>query len=160
MTRLNFQAASYPTIMAGRWLTIRLEFIGNTLVFFAALFAVLARGGTTAGVVGLSITYALNITRNLSFAVRFTSDLETNIVSVERIQEYTDNEPEADWVSDTKAPPGWPDKGEIDMVDYAVRYRPGLELVLRGINCHIGSEQKIGIVGRTGAGKSSFAMCM
>jgi len=69
-------------------LAIRLEAIGNTVVFFAALIAVLARDTLSSGLVGLSVSYALRITGALTILVRWTSDVETNIVSVERLKEY------------------------------------------------------------------------
>jgi ATP-binding cassette subfamily C (CFTR/MRP) protein 1 len=73
-----------------RWLAIRLETIGNLVVLFAALFAVLGRETMSPGIVGLSVSYALQITGGLLMLVRFTSDVETNIVAVERINEYSE----------------------------------------------------------------------
>ena len=64
--------------------------------------------------------------------VRMTSELETNVVAVERIDEYTNCEREASWdIPQTKPPASWPDKGEVELDNYSVRYREGLELVLR-----------------------------
>lgn len=85
-----------------------------------------------------------------------TSEIETNIVAVERITEYINVENEAPWVTDKRPPAGWPSKGEIQFNNYQVRYRPELDLVLKGITCDIRSSEKIGVVGRTGAGKSSL----
>ncbi|CAG2116104.1 unnamed protein product [Medioppia subpectinata] len=89
-----------------------------------------------------------------------TSEMETNIVSVERINEYCDNPTEAEWESDAnnKPPNEWPNNGLIEFDNYSVRYRPGLDLVLRDINTKIEPLEKIGIVGRTGAGKSSLTL--
>uniref|UniRef100_A0A665VF34 ATP-binding cassette, sub-family C (CFTR/MRP), member 2 n=1 Tax=Echeneis naucrates TaxID=173247 RepID=A0A665VF34_ECHNA len=146
----------YPWIVSNRWLAIRLEFLGNLVVFFAALFAVVSRNSLNSGLVGLSISYALNVTQTLNWLVRMTSELETNIVAVERVSEYTKLENEAKWITDTRLPKNWPEEGRLQFEDYKVRYRPGLDLVLHGITCDIGSTEKIGIVGRTGAGKSSL----
>lgn len=156
----NNQKSVYSWIVSNRWLAIRLEFVGNLTVFFAALFAVLGRGTVDSGTVGLSISSALNITQTLNWLVRMTSELETNIVAVERVDEYIKVEREAQWVEDHRPPKDWPEKGVVQFVDYKVRYRPELDLVLQGISCTINSMEKVGIVGRTGAGKSSLTNCI
>jgi ABC-type multidrug transport system fused ATPase/permease subunit len=93
---------------------VRLEIIANSLTFCTALFAVLMRDRLTAGIVGLTITYAMQITQSLNWLVRMTSDIETNIVSVERINEYAELQPEAEWeIKERKPPSSWPMKGEI-----------------------------------------------
>uniref|UniRef100_A0A674BMM9 ATP binding cassette subfamily C member 2 n=1 Tax=Salmo trutta TaxID=8032 RepID=A0A674BMM9_SALTR len=150
----------YPWIVSNRWLAIRLEFLGNLVVFFSALLAVIARDSLDSGLVGLSISYALNVTQTLNWLVRMTSELETNIVAVERVSEYTEMENEADWVSEIRPPEKWPEAGRLRFENFKVRYRPELDLVLHGITCDIDSTEKIGIVGRTGAGKSSLTNCL
>ncbi|XP_072281284.1 ATP-binding cassette sub-family C member 2 [Pyxicephalus adspersus] len=154
------QKSVYSWIVSNRWLAIRLEFVGNLTVFFAALFAVLARNTVDSGTVGLSISSALNITQTLNWLVRMTSELETNIVAVERVDEYIKVENEAQWVTDHRPPKNWPDKGVVKFVDYKVRYREELDLVLHGITCTVDSMEKVGIAGRTGAGKSSLTNCI
>ncbi|KAL6723878.1 hypothetical protein Aduo_018835 [Ancylostoma duodenale] len=152
----------YFGYVANRWMSVRLELLGNCVVLFAALFAALTRETTTSGVIGLSVSYALNITTVLNLAVRQISKLETNIVSVERIREYANTVSEADWESkeDKHPPPGWPNEGRIHIENYSTRYRPGLDLVVKSLNAHIGPHEKVGIVGRTGAGKSSVTLAL
>lgn len=151
----------YPSIISNRWIGIRLELIGNVLVFCAAMLVVLGRGTLSPGVVGLIISYALSITVLLNWVVRMTSDLETNIVAIERIKEYTSTPTEAEWeIPDKKPPEGWPSHGEITFDRYCTRYRKGLDLVLQKITCNINSGEKVGIVGRTGAGKSSLTQAL
>ncbi|XP_029465938.1 canalicular multispecific organic anion transporter 1 [Rhinatrema bivittatum] len=154
------QQSVYTWIISNRWLAIRLEFVGNCTVFFSALFAVLARNSVNSGIVGLSISSALNITQTLNWLVRMTSELETNIVAVERVNEYIKVANEAPWVTEQRPPPNWPEKGEVRFIDYKVRYRPELDLVLHGVTCDIDGTEKVGIVGRTGAGKSSLTNCI
>uniref|UniRef100_A0A3B4B6A8 ATP-binding cassette, sub-family C (CFTR/MRP), member 2 n=1 Tax=Periophthalmus magnuspinnatus TaxID=409849 RepID=A0A3B4B6A8_9GOBI len=150
----------YPWIVSNRWVAIRLEFVGNLVVFFAALFAVISRNSLDSGMVGLSISYALNVTQTLNWLVRMTSELETNIVAVERVSEYAEIENEAQWITDTRPPEKWPEEGKLQFDNFKVRYRPELDLVLHGVTCFIDSKEKIGIVGRTGAGKSSLTNCL
>nr|XP_056705308.1 ATP-binding cassette sub-family C member 2 [Euleptes europaea] len=154
------QKCVYSWIISNRWLAVRLEFVGNLVVFFSALLAVLSKDSLQSGIVGLSISSALNVTQTLNWLVRMTSELETNIVAVERVHEYTQVANEAPWVTAQRPPPNWPSKGEICIMDYRVRYRPELELVLDGISCDIKSTEKVGVVGRTGAGKSSLTNCL
>ncbi|XP_004680601.2 PREDICTED: canalicular multispecific organic anion transporter 1 [Condylura cristata] len=156
----NNQKCVFSWIVSNRWLAIRLELVGNLIVFFSSLMMVIYRGTLSGDIVGFVLSNALNITQTLNWLVRMTSEIETNIVAVERINEYINVENEASWVSDKKPPEGWPSKGEIKFNNYEVRYRPELELVLRGITCDIRSTEKVGVVGRTGAGKSSLTNCL
>ncbi|XP_072916624.1 multidrug resistance-associated protein 1 [Hemitrygon akajei] len=153
------QKAYYPSIVANRWLAVRLEFVGNCIVFFSALFAVASRTTVSPGLVGLSISYALQITATLNWLVRMSSEVETNIVAVERVQQYFDTPKEARWVIKESQPPQtWPLEGKIEFINYGLRYRTDLDLALKDITLSINGGEKIGIVGRTGAGKSSFAL--
>ncbi|XP_044154092.1 ATP-binding cassette sub-family C member 2-like [Bufo gargarizans] len=154
------QKSVYSWVVSNRWLAIRLDFLGNLTVFFAALFAVLGRGTVDSGTVGLSISTALRITQTLDLLVRSTAELETNIVAVERVDEYIKVENEAEWTTQKRPPQNWPDRGVVQFVDYEARYRSELDLVLHGILCTVDSMEKVGIVGRTGAGKSSLTNCL
>lgn len=90
-----------------------------------------------------------------------TSDVETNIVAVERIKEYGETEQEAPWeLANSNLPATWPEKGEVEFQKLAVRYREGLDLVLKGITFKVTGGEKVGIVGRTGAGKSSLTLSL
>ncbi|KAK7450079.1 hypothetical protein BaRGS_00039980 [Batillaria attramentaria] len=150
----------FAQVSAQRWLGVRLEFLGSLVTLAAALFAIV-NTGLSSGLVGLSVTYAMNVTANLNFLVRVSSELETNIVSSERIKEYSDAPTEADWINPDHSPPDfWPDEGKVEFKDYQMRYRPGLDLVLKGISGSIGAGEKVGIVGRTGAGKSSLTVAL
>ncbi|XP_033988991.1 canalicular multispecific organic anion transporter 2 isoform X1 [Trematomus bernacchii] len=155
------QKCYYPGIVSNRWLGVRIEFIGNCIVLFAALFAVIGKENLNPGLVGLSVSYALQVTMSLNWMVRMTSDLENNIVAVERVKEYSETKTEAPWeIEDKKPPADWPMKGNVEFHDYSVRYREGLDLVLKNLTLSVKGGEKIGIVGRTGAGKSSMTLCL
>lgn len=154
------QLCKYPSIVANRWLSIRLETIGSLVILLSSLLAVLGNQ-SNAALVGLSVSYSLQITQTLNMLVRVLSDVETNVVSVERIKEYGDVKPEAEWeVENVKVAEGWPTNGRVVFEDYMVRYREGLDLVLKGVSFDIMGGEKVGIVGRTGAGKSSLTLCL
>ncbi|XP_048239473.1 ATP-binding cassette sub-family C member 2-like [Haliotis rufescens] len=155
------QRFTFYASCALRWLGVRLEIIGNIIVFAASLFAVMSRDTLSGGLVGLSISYAIEITVNLNLMVQLVSGVETQIVSVERVKEYTEIDSEAAWNVPEKRPNhDWPDSGVVKFLDYSTRYRDGLDLVLKGITCTVHSREKVGIVGRTGAGKSSLTLSL
>ncbi|XP_021347157.1 multidrug resistance-associated protein 1-like [Mizuhopecten yessoensis] len=150
----------YAANVSARWISVVVETISNILVFAAALFAISAPE-LSGGDVGLTLTYSLQIVVGLALVVFGVSEMQMNIVSTERVVEYTDMPAEAEWIRDDfRPPPMWPHAGSIKFEGYTTRYRPGLELVLRGIDCEIQSGEKIGIVGRTGAGKSSLTVAL
>uniref|UniRef100_A0A8R1E0R9 Uncharacterized protein n=1 Tax=Caenorhabditis japonica TaxID=281687 RepID=A0A8R1E0R9_CAEJA len=153
---------SYYSQMANRWLSIRLELLGNIVIFSASILAILGKeSGLTAGMLGLSVSNSLNITFMLNMFVRTINDMETNVVSVERIEEYTKTKNEAEWrLDDVQVPTGWPIGGAVNIEDYSCRYRDELDLVLKQISINILPGQKVGICGRTGAGKSSLALAL
>ena len=134
-----------------RWLAIRLEFVGNLVIFFAALFAVIQRNygdelnlRINPGLVGLSISYALQITQSLNFVVRMASELETNIVAVERIKEYSETPTEAPPVVESHRPSDdWPSQGHVKFDHYSTRYREGLDLVLKDVTADIPGGTKV-----------------
>lgn len=148
-------------IASNRWLGLRLEFLGACVILAAAIFAVTGRGTLSGGIVGLSLSYALQMTDSLNWLVRMMTDLETNIVSVERVKEYSELPSEADWHKGWIRPPrNWPNQGQVTFNHYATRYRPGLNLVLDDVCFNTKAAEKLGIVGRTGAGKSSMTLAL
>jgi len=149
--------AYYLNVSSNRWLAVRLETLGSAIVTAAGLLAIFSRDYLSAGVAGLSISYALSVTQSLNWVVRMTSDRETNIVSVERIREYLHKTPEPPRTRPEDPPAGtWPTEGKIVFNDIKLKYRPELEFVLKGLTLEVQPHEKIGICGRTGAGKSSL----
>jgi len=161
------QHAYYLTCTAQSWLAVRLELIGTLIIAFASLSAVLEHqilGGDEvfAGLAGLAISYALSVTQSLNWTVRMAADMEANAVAVERVQEYQQIESEGDRVSpaDQTLPKDWPSRGSVDFQGVKLRYRPGLPLVLKGLDIAIPAGSKVGVVGRTGAGKSTLVVAL
>ncbi|KAJ1981631.1 hypothetical protein H4R35_000630 [Dimargaris xerosporica] len=158
------QQAYFPYISLNRWLAVRLETIGALMVFSVSLLAVfmcLHYGDVDTGLVGLAVSYSLTIAETLNWCVRQYCELENNIVSMERIQEYTQLPSEAPEVrADTRPSPSWPAKGTVEFSDYATRYRPELDLTLQDVSFTAQAGEKVGIVGRTGAGKSSLTLAL
>ena len=109
---------------------------------------------------GLIISYSLTLTEVLNWLVRQAADLESNIVAVERIKEYSEITNEPDRTTLAPPPSNWPTYGSIQFKQYSMRYREGLGLVLKSVNANIKGGEKIGIVGRTGSGKSSLTVAL
>ncbi|KAG1731999.1 P-loop containing nucleoside triphosphate hydrolase protein [Suillus paluster] len=158
------QLCYLPSTSVNRWLAIRLEFVGAVIIFITALLTVAAvvTSNVDAGLVGLVLSYALNTTGSLNWFVRSASEVEQNVVSVERIVHYAkDLEPEAPYeIAENQPASEWPTAGEVEFREYSARYRPELDLVLKDISMTIKPKEKIGICGRTGAGKSSLLLAL
>ncbi|XP_049372840.1 ABC transporter C family member 12-like isoform X2 [Solanum verrucosum] len=155
---IRFTLANTST---NRWLTIRLEALGGIMIWLTATFAVIQNGRAddkvaVAATMGLLLSYSLNITTLLSNTLRQASRAENSLNAVERVGTYIDLPSEAQNVISSQPPPDWPSSGFIKFEDVVLRYRPGLPPVLHGLSFEISSGQKVGIVGRTGAGKSSM----
>lgn len=144
-----------------RWLAFRIDIAGALVSFFSAMFLVVNAGRIDPGAAGLALSYAITFTQNVLWLVRLYAANEQNMNSVERLQEYIDVEQEAPAHNpDTRPPPNWPSHGAIEFIGYSTRYRPDLEPVLKHLSFRIEPAHKVGIVGRTGAGKSSLALAL
>ncbi|KII85519.1 hypothetical protein PLICRDRAFT_319144 [Plicaturopsis crispa FD-325 SS-3] len=152
--------AYYMTVLIQRWLAVRLDFFGNILVFGIALFAAGFRTSVSPSKIGVVLSYTLSMTQNFSDMVSQFARNEQNMNAVERILVYTDLPSEGDEVSPDTPPASWPDKGQIEFRDVQLAYRKGLPLVLKGVSFDVKPGEKIGIVGRTGAGKSSLLQAL
>lgn len=160
MGRLETQMeAYYLSNTAARWLSLRLQFNGTILVGAVSILGIYlsSNNKVSSGLVGLAITYALRLTDTLNQVNRESADRETQMVSVERVQNYVTNvKQEAALRVSNSVQPSWPSQGNIQVSNVKMRYRDGLPIVLDGISLDIKAGQRVGIVGRTGCGKSSF----
>ncbi|KAB5563885.1 hypothetical protein DKX38_003939 [Salix brachista] len=143
---------------AMEWLVIRTEAIQNTTLFTAALLLILLpKGSVPPGLVGLSLSYALSLTGTQVFMTRWYCNLANYIISAERIKQFMNIPPEPPAVVEDKRPPSsWPFNGRIEFQELKLRYRPNAPLVLKGINCTFKEGARVGVVGRTGSGKTTL----
>lgn len=159
----DMDAAYLLTLTNQRWVTCRLDIVAILAVTTAGLMVVLLRNKVDPSVSGLVLSYCLAITQMMQLAVRQLSEVENAMISTERMHEYGTELPREPSPQPPGAPavsPSWPDRGEIIMTDAQLRYRPDLPLVLGGLNMSIRAGERIGIVGRTGAGKSSISTAL
>jgi ABC-type multidrug transport system fused ATPase/permease subunit len=146
------------TVVNQRWLGIRLDFLGALLSFVVAIIAVMESTRTNPSEIGLALSYIIAIQMGFTFAVRQLAEVENDMNSVERLMYYgRELEQEAAYeIASTAPPKEWPQRGEIVFQDVKLRYRPGLPLVLDGLSFSVNAAEKVAVVGRTGAGKSSL----
>ncbi|KAI0733631.1 ABC protein [Fomitopsis betulina] len=156
--------AAILTVTNQRWLAIRLDFLGGMLIFIVAMLAVFSVSGINAAQIGLVLTYSTSLVQMCSVVTRQSAEVENYMSSVERVIEYTRGdriEQEAPHeIKDKQPPKEWPASGAIDFKDVVMRYRPGLPFVLKGLSLSIRGGEKVGVVGRTGAGKSSLMLAL
>ncbi|KAG0057832.1 Multidrug resistance-associated protein 1 [Gryganskiella cystojenkinii] len=143
-----------------RWLDVQLRLLSSSVLFSAALLAVLGRRNLDPSLVGLTLSFAMSITEEVATLVRNFCDLQNQLVNMERVLEYTDLKTEAPEITPIRLPPNWPSEGRISFRNYSTRYREGLDLVIKNVSMEIKPSEKVGIVGRTGAGKSSLTLAL
>ncbi|KAI8014915.1 ABC transporter C family member 8 [Camellia lanceoleosa] len=143
---------------AMEWLLLRVETLQNlTLITNALLLVLLPQGYLDSGLMGLSLSYALTLSTVQVIMSRWYCNLANYIISVERIKQFMDIPPEPPAiVDDVRPPPSWPSHGRIELHDLKIRYRPNAPLVLKGITCTFNEGRRVGVVGRTGSGKSTL----
>ncbi|XP_019052127.1 PREDICTED: ABC transporter C family member 13 isoform X2 [Nelumbo nucifera] len=156
-----YQQTSYSELTASLWLSLRLQLLAAFVVTFVAVMAVIGcRGGFpisfgTPGLVGLALSYAAPIVSLLSSLLTSFTETEKEMVSVERALQYMDV-PEEELLGCQSLDPDWPNQGQIEFQHVTLRYMPSLPPALRDITFTITGGMQVGIVGRTGAGKSSI----
>lgn len=162
LVKINNQLRPFIYLWAAnRWLAFRTDFLGDLVAFFAGAFVILSLGKIDAGLAGISLSYAIGFAENMLWLVRLYASNEQNMNSVERIKEYLDVEQEAEAIVEkNRPPPNWPGQGAVEFIDYSTSYRKELGPVLRNLTFKIGAREKVGVVGRTGAGKSSLTLAI
>ncbi|PHU23197.1 ABC transporter C family member 10 [Capsicum chinense] len=148
----------FHSFAANEWLIQRLETISATVLASSALCMVLLPPGTfSPGFIGMALSYGLSLNMSLVFSIQNQCTLANYIISVERLNQYMHIPSEApEVVKENRPPVNWPTRGKVEIQDLQIRYREDSPLVLRGINCTIEGGHKIGVVGRTGSGKTTL----
>ncbi|KAJ3010929.1 UNVERIFIED_CONTAM: hypothetical protein HDU68_001911 [Siphonaria sp. JEL0065] len=151
--------ATYYLAISNLWLSIRIEAIGTLIVFCAGVLIVAT--GVAPGLAGLCLNFTLSLTHTLISLVRFQSWMEMAMNSIERCDEYLSIDQEAAAIDPENRPAtNWPNDGKISIQELEMRYSADSPVVLHGISAEIGAREKVGVIGRTGAGKSSLTMAM
>ncbi|XP_056602458.1 ATP-binding cassette sub-family C member 12 [Triplophysa dalaica] len=146
-----------------RWLSFWLDFLSSTVTLTVALFVVLSPSGTiNPALKGLALSYTIQLTGMLQFVVRLSTEVEAKFTSVERLLEYitgcASEGPRT--IKEANIPTGWPQEGAITFRNYSMRYRDHTPIVLNKLTINIKPQEKVGIVGRTGSGKSSLGVAV
>ncbi|KAJ2777911.1 hypothetical protein GGI15_004355 [Coemansia interrupta] len=160
----SYARAWWTFLCPNRWLATRLDLLSAAIVCTAALLQVTMQyvfNGASSSYAGLSLTYALAIVGVLNTCLRSTMMVELSLISVERIRQYSLVKPEAESaVAGCRPTELWPEHGALEFVRYSARYRQDADLVLKDLSFRIEARNKVGIVGRTGAGKSSLTLAL
>ncbi|CAM0913033.1 unnamed protein product [Alopecurus aequalis] len=143
---------------ATEWLIQRLEMMSAAVLSFSAFLMVLLPSGTfSPGFVGMALSYGLSLNMSFVSSIRKQCNFANQIISVERVNQYMDIKSEApEFITENRPAPDWPHTGSVELRDLKIRYRKDAPLVLHGISCKFEGGNKIGIVGRTGSGKTTL----
>ncbi|XP_074845820.1 ATP-binding cassette sub-family C member 10 isoform X4 [Carettochelys insculpta] len=156
------QRCLFASNTALQWLDIRLQMIGVAVVTAIAGIAIIQhqRQLGNPGLVGLALSYALSVTNLLSGLISSFTQTETMMVSVERTEEYSTDIPIEPQEHLVQVIPDWPSQGHVEFQQVVLAYRPGLPNALDGVTFSIYPGEKVGIVGRTGSGKSTIFLAL
>uniref|UniRef100_A0A8C1QRG0 Multidrug resistance-associated protein 4 n=1 Tax=Cyprinus carpio TaxID=7962 RepID=A0A8C1QRG0_CYPCA len=143
-------------LTTSRWFAVRLDGMCSVFVTITAFGCLLLKDSMKAGDVGLALSYAVTLMGMFQWGVRQSAEVENMMTSVERVVEYTELESEAPWETQKRPPPDWPNRGLITFDKVNFSYSSDGPVVLKNISAMFRPREKVGIVGRTGAGKSSL----
>lgn len=154
--------AVYLYWATSRWFALMLDLVCVIYVGIVTTSFVLIGTGDLGGNVGLAVSQVIGLVGLCQWGMRQTADMENKMVSVERIVEYAElpTEPPLETEPKYKPPAGWPKLGAIEFKNLSLRYGPDTGYVLKELTFRIEKSEKIGIVGRTGAGKSSIIQAL
>ncbi|ROW07733.1 hypothetical protein VMCG_03549 [Cytospora schulzeri] len=153
----DYGTASWHLWLFNRWMGWRMALVGSVFAVVVSILILLLPGIDSA-LAGFALAFALEFSATISFTIRLYANLELNMNAAERIVEYTELPTET---LDGKSPPAaWPTAGSIEVDDLVVSYAPDLPPVLKGLTFSVQNNERVGVVGRTGAGKSSLTLAL
>lgn len=159
-SKLKYSTEMFHThYMVNRWFSTRLPLIGAAISASTGLMVVFSsyHGYIAAGTAGLVTIYALDFWRHLNWGVRIFSDLESRMTSVERLQFYCDLPAEKNYIGQSaELDPAWPRSGSLEFRNVSLRYADHLPMVLKNVSFKIKSGSRVGLIGRTGSGKTTI----
>lgn len=140
-----------------RWMGWRMAVVGSFFASFVAILILLAPE-IDAALAGFGMAFALEFSGHVMWTIRHYANVELEMNAAERIVEYTELPTES---LEGKSPPAaWPTEGRVEVNDLVVSYAADLPPVLKGLNFTVERNERIGVVGRTGAGKSSLTLAL
>ncbi|CAN7939452.1 unnamed protein product, partial [Ixodes hexagonus] len=142
------------------WIEVCMRITVEALLFPTLLLLVINRNIIGTGRAGLLVSYSMNALASFTHLISLSATLEATLISAERLDAYSRLTPEKPWTLDRVPSAYWPESGAVSFKSFSTRYRDGLDLVLQEINLDICPGEKLGIVGRTGAGKSTVALSL
>jgi ABC-type multidrug transport system fused ATPase/permease subunit len=152
--RVDANTRAYLTVIGGiHWICLRYDLVAAIFVLMTPVLCIVWTYDTTTAFIPLALACCLNLVSRAQWIVRLFAETEYLMISAQRIDEYTKLQPEEDNGGHkglVQIPPDWPNRGSIEFRNYTLRYRPELEPVLNNLNLRIKSNEKIGIIGRTG----------
>ncbi|KAG8803549.1 hypothetical protein FRC16_004675 [Serendipita sp. 398] len=142
-----------------RWISVRFNMLSSAIIGVTAV-VILLNTNIDASYGGLALTFIVGLTGDILFLVRRFVSLEQSMVAVERVKEFSELEQEPPEFLEPRPPASWPSSGSIEVEGLSVRYAPELPDVLHDLTFSINSGEKIGVLGRTGGGKSTLAQSL
>ncbi|PPR93886.1 hypothetical protein GOBAR_AA26791 [Gossypium barbadense] len=158
----DYSRVAFHNSSTMEWLCVRINFLFNFVFFLVLVILVsLPRSAIDPSLAGLAATYGLNLNVLQAWVIWNLCNVENKMISVERVLQFSNIPSEAPLViEDCRPKPDWPTKGTIELENLQVQYKPTLPVVLKGITCTFPGEKKIGVVGRTGSGKSTLIQAL